>query len=217
MFQLFHLENEMHPKQRQAPLKTPLLLLLLLAALGSTLATRAQTSATVSKSAEISAFAGFTNSASDYGIQRNNGVTVGADYTRFLRWPIAPSIEVRGSYTSGLLITEESILAGLRLEAPFKRRYHPYVDVLYGGTKVLFKFPPTPTYTTDQTSAISLGGGINIDIVRNFQLKLDYQRQFENFGPNGIQPNNADFTLTPGAYTLGVVYRIPFKARQGYR
>jgi hypothetical protein len=207
----------MHSKQRRASCKTTLIVLFVLAALGNTHAAWGQTSATASKQAEISAFAGFTNSASDYGTQRNNGVTLGADYTRFFRWPVVPSFEVRGSYTTGLLITEESILFGLRLEAPIRRRYHPYADILYGGTKIDFKFPPNPTYTSDQTSALSIGGGVNIDIVRQFQLKLDYQRQFENFGPNGTQPNNADFTLTPGAYTLGVVYRIPFRARQGFK
>ena len=99
-------------------------------------------------------------------------------------------------------ITEESILFGLRLEAPFRQRFHPYGTALFGGTKIFFKFPPTPTYTYDQASAFSLGGGIDFDVTRNFRAKFDYQQQFENFGPNGIQSNNADFTLTPARIHL---------------
>ena len=191
-----------------------MLSLFLLAALSATPLARAQKDGTVTKSAEISAFAGFTNIDPDYGISRNNGFTLGADYTRFFHFPVAPSFEIRANHTSGIAITEESILFGLRLEAPFRQRFHPYATVLYGGTKVLFKFPPTPTYTYDQTSAISLGGGLDFDVTRNFRAKFDYEQQFENFGANSVNP---DFTLTPGGFTVGVVYRVPFKARQGYK
>ena len=197
-------------KPRQAPL---MLSLFLLAAFIAP-AARAQKDGTVVKSAEISAFAGFTNIDPDYGISRNNGFTLGADYTRFLHFPVAPSLEVRVNHTSGIAITEESILFGLRFEAPFHQRFHPYGTALIGGTKIFFKFPPFPTYTNDQASAFSLGGGIDIDVTRNFRAKFEYQQQFEGFGPNGIQ---SDFTLTPGGFTAGVVYRIPFKARQGFK
>jgi hypothetical protein len=195
------------------PLLVPFTLSLFLwAALNAPLA-RAQKDGTVTKSAEISAFAGFTNIDSDYGT-RNNGFTIGADYTRFFHFPIAPSFEVRANHTSGISLTEESILFGLRLEAPFRQRFHPYATALFGGTKIFFKFPPTTTYTYDQTSAISLGGGIDVDVTRNFRAKFDYQQQFEDFGANAFNP---DFTLTPSGFTAGVVYRIPFTARQGYK
>ena len=189
--------------------------LFVLAALSAAPA-RAQRDSSASKSAEISAFGGFTNLNSDYG-SRNNGITLGADYTRFFHFPVAPSFEVRANRTSGIGLTEESVLFGLRLEAPFRQRFHPYATVLYGGTKIIFKTPPSPTYTYDQSSATSIGGGIDVDVTRNFRAKFDYQQQFENFGPNGTQPNDADFTLTPAGFTVGVVYRIPFKPRQGFK
>lgn len=174
---------------------------------------RAQQDSSASKSAEISAFGGYTNINSDYG-RRNNGITLGADYTRFLHFPIAPSFEVRANHTSGPGLTEESVLFGLRLEAPFRQRFHPYATVLYGGTKIIFKTPPTPTYTYDQSSAISIGGGVDFDVTHDFRAKFDFQQQFEDFGNNGI---HQDFTLTPAGFTIGVVYRIPFKPRQGFR
>jgi len=188
--------------------------LLALAALSVATAAQAQQTSTASKSAEISVFGGYTNINSDYGIDRNNGVTIGGDYTRFFRFPVVPSLEVRGNYTTGLAVTEKSILFGLRLEAPFRQRFHPYATVLFGGTRIDFKFPPSPTYTYDKTSALSLGGGVDVDVTRNFRAKFDYQQQFEDFGPNGFQK---DFTLTPGGFTIGVVYRIPFGSRHGPR
>jgi hypothetical protein len=194
----------------------PILSLFALAAFSIAPAAQAQQSASASKSAEISAFAGYTDINSDYGT-RNKGVTLGADYTRFFHFPVVPSFEVRGNYTSGLGVTEESILFGLRLEAPFRRRFHPYATFLYGGTKIYFNFPPSPTYTYDQSSATSIGGGIDVDVAHNFRAKLDYTQQFENFGPNGTLPNNANFTLTPAGFTGGVVYRIPFKSRHGFK
>jgi hypothetical protein len=187
-----------------------------LAAFSIAPAAQAQRSASASKSAEISAFAGYTNINSDYGT-RNSGVTLGADYTRFFHFPVVPSFEVRGNYTSGLSLTEESVLFGLRLEAPFRQRFHPYATLLYGGTKIYFNFPPSPRYTYDQAPATSIGGGIDVDVAHTFRAKLDYTQQFENFGPNGTQPNNANFTLTPAGFTVGVVYRIPFKPRRGFK
>jgi opacity protein-like surface antigen len=203
----------MQASKSRKPRQVLLTLSLFLLAVLSVPVARAQKDGTVTKSAEISAFAGFTNLNSDYGT-RNNGFTLGADYTRFLHFPIAPSFEVRANHTSGPSLNEESILAGLRVEAPFRQRFHPYVTALFGGTKVFFKLPPSPTYTYDTASAFSLGGGIDFDVTRNFRAKFDYQQQFEDFGSNAFNP---DFTLTPAGFTAGVVYRIPFKARQGYK
>jgi hypothetical protein len=196
-------------KSRQALLALSLFLVTVLSAAPA----RAQQVGSASRSAEISAFGGYTNINSDYG-PRNKGVTLGADYTRFFHFPVAPSLEIRANRTTGAALTEESILFGLRLEAPFRQRFHPYATVLYGGTKILFNVPPIPTYTYDQTSAVSIGGGLDVDVTHNFRAKFDYQQQFEDFGPNGI---HQDFTLTPDGFTIGVVYRIPFKPRQGFR
>jgi opacity protein-like surface antigen len=209
MLQLFHLEREMQASKSRQALIT--LSLFLLAAL-SAVPVCAQREGTVSRSGEVTAFAGFTNINSDFN-NRNNGVTLGADYTYFFHSPVQPSFEVRANYTSGPALTEESVLFGLRLEAPFRHRFHPYATALYGGTKIEFKFPPIPTYTYDQTSATSIGGGIDIDVTDNFRAKFDYQQQFEDFGNNGI---HQDFTLTPAGFTIGVVYRIGFKRRQGF-
>jgi hypothetical protein len=184
-------------------------ILLTLAVVSGSPVALAQADTTASKSAEISAFAGYTNSSTDYGRQRNTGGIVGVDYTRFFGWRVAPALEIRAYRNSGELITQEAALGGLRLQGRINR-FHPYGDVLAGGVKIVFKIPPIPTYTHDNTFTTSFGGGVDIDIVRNFQAKIDFQAEFANYGPNNTRPNNEDFTLTPRLWNFGIVYRIPF-------
>jgi Outer membrane protein beta-barrel domain len=192
--------------------RASLFFLFLLVVLSEGRAARAQADPTATRTAALSAFGGYTNSNSDYGRYRNTGGTVGVDYTRYFRWRVIPSLEIRGNYTTGPDLKQGSILFGPRLQMDL-HRFHPYADVFYGGTKIIFQFPPAPGYTYDIASTVSVGGGVDIDVLSHFQAKIDYQKEFMNFGPNGTQPNNADFTLTPSLFTVGVVYRIPFRAR----
>jgi hypothetical protein len=189
-----------------------LLFLFLFAVLSESRAARAQSDATATRTTALSAFGGYTNSDSDYGEKRNSGGTVGVDFTRYFRWRVVPSFEIRGNYTTGPDLKQESILFGPRLQMDL-HRFHPYANVLYGATKIIFQSPQDPDYTYDVAPTISVGGGVDIDVTSHFQAKIDYQEEFMNFGPNGTQPNNADFTLTPTLLTVGVVYRIPFRAR----
>jgi opacity protein-like surface antigen len=191
------------------------LLVFALAVLSGTYAAQAQANSTASKSADISVFGGFSHGNPDYGPQDNNGITIGADYTRYFGWRVDPSLEIRANRTNGDLITQKSAQVGIRLQSDF-RRFHPYVDGLIGGTSIHFKIPPNPyapKYVDDSAFSYSIGGGVDIDVIRNFQAKVDYQREFMNFGPNGTQPGNGDFTLSPSLWTIGVVYRIPFRPR----
>jgi hypothetical protein len=203
----------MHPRtHRKSLLRVSLLFLFLLAVLSEGRAARAQADPTASRTAAFSAFAGYTNSNSDYGRYRNTGATAGVDYTRYFGWRVAPSLEIRANDTTGPNIKQESILFGVRVQTDF-RRFHPYADALFGGTKIFFAVPPTPHYTQDIASTTSIGGGIDVDVVRGFQVKFDYQGEFMNFGPNGTQPGNGNFTLAPTLLTVGVAYHIPFGAR----
>jgi hypothetical protein len=198
---------------RQRPYCEPLqwvgLLFLFLLAASSQTRARAQALPTASRSMDFAAFGGYTHSSSDFGAFNNNGGTVGVDITRYVRWRVAPSLEVRANYTSGPTIIEKSILAGIRLDTNI-RRFHPYVDGLFGGSKIIFAHAPQPGYTYDIGTVYALGGGVDIDLLRNFQAKVDFQNEFMNFGHNGLKPANEDFTLTPPLLTIGVAYRIPF-------
>ena len=58
-------------------------------------------------------------------------------------------------------------------------------------------------YLGDNSIVYSYGGGVDIDLVRHFQAKIDFQGQHWKTG-NAI-------TLTPSILLLGITYHIPFR------
>jgi hypothetical protein len=164
------------------------------------------------KASDISVFAGVGRVKTDYGKDTNKGVTAGFDFTRyFRRLPVVPSIELRGSYVPAPAVTEKSFTGGLRLSYPF-HRFHPYGDFLAGGAELTFHPDPYPGYTSDRGRIYSFGGGIDVDVVRNIALMVDYQQQKWNLGQNiAFAPYGTDFTLSPKLLVIGVHYTIPFR------
>lgn len=164
----------------------------------------AQAALTASKSMDISTFAGYSNTSPDYySSPRNSGVTFGANVTRYFHFPVDPSLEARVNIADGSTVNERSYLFGLRGEVQAFHafpRMHPYADFLVGPGNIHFKFN-TNGYLGDNSTVYSYGGGADIDLVRNFQAKVDYQRQHWNTG---------EIAFTPGALTFGITYRFPF-------
>ena len=160
----------------------------------------AQASNTASKAAAISVFAGLNVSDPAYGPNRNTGVSLGANYTRYLRFPVQPSVEVRANFSNGTYANERSYLFGLRALVPVGR-FEPYADFLVGPGNI--HFPLNVGYTGDNSTVYDYGGGVDVPVFRNFALKLDVQAQHWNTG---------EFTFTPILGTVGISYRIPFRA-----
>ncbi|MEO7029468.1 MAG: hypothetical protein ABI147_08690 [Acidobacteriaceae bacterium] len=179
------------------------LLAILLLAIAPTLRSQAQGLPTASKTIDISVFGGYLTENPDYGPTRNKGFFVGANATRYFHWPVAPSLEVRYNRTTGQYINDSSFVGGPRIQVDLFHRFHPYADFLLGIDSIHFVRPFDPTFLNDSAIVYDLGGGIDIDLVRNFQLKLDYQGQTANFG--------SGFSLAPRPLSIGVVYRIPFR------
>ena len=131
----------------------------------------------------------------------NTGITLGGDYTRYFGWsaaglPIDPSLEIRGTYTKGQVVEERTAMAGLRVHTSIRDRYHPYIDLLFGLGVI--DYAANSGYPQDHGLAYSLGGGIDIDLIRHFQLKLDFQEQSWNLGVNLQQvPSGGNYTLSP--------------------
>lgn len=165
---------------------------------------RAQAVLTASKTMDLSAFAGYSNTAPDYySSPRNSGVTIGVNITRYFHFPVAPSFEARVNVADGSILNERSYLIGLRGQVQALRvlpRVHAYADFLAGPGNIHFNFN-TNGYLGDNSPVYSYGGGADIDLARNFQAKVDYQRQHWNTG---------EITFTPGALTFGINYRFPF-------
>jgi hypothetical protein len=166
---------------------------------------------TASKGAEISAFGGYAVAKTDYGPSARKGISAGVDFTIFPRFAVAPSLEVRAQDVVAQDVTEKAVLVGLRVQKDFRDKLHPYVDFLIGGSEIVYHIQPYPDYTSDKSKAYSFGGGINIDIMRHFGLKMDVQRQNLNFGSNYALQPTGNYTLTPTTAMVGVTYTVPFR------
>jgi hypothetical protein len=177
----------------------------------------AQSKVTADKTMDVSVFGGYLYTDPDIGrrTDRGNGVSVGADLTRYFGWRVAPSVEVRGNYASAPFASESTALIGLRVKTDLHRTLHPYADFLVGGGRIAFTNPPAPGYNSDKSLVYSLGGGVDIDVHRNFAAKVDFQGQSWNMGisPSVTGSQTKRFTLVPIALMVGVTYRIPFRPR----
>lgn len=173
----------------------------------ASLSASAQASFTASRTLGISVFAGGMHLNTDYG-DTNYGVVFGADLTRRFRLFNA-GLEARATISSqGDAVKETTFGGGLRLGKDF-RRFHPYADVLVGEGTITFTHPvvyPTGPYASDNSAIFSFGGGLDYDLTHSFALKADYNSQSWHLGEEQNR-------LTPAAFTVGIVYQIPFGSR----
>lgn len=148
---------------------------------------------------EIAPFAQFTIITPDWGPVDNRGYTVGADYTRFIRSIVQPSIEIRMTAANGSTVGEKTYSGGLKLQTRI-RGVRPYVTILAGKGFITFT-QPINNYLGDNSLIYTLGGGAAFAAGRHMDLRLDFTHQNWNIGPQ---------TLTPITLGAGLAYRIPF-------
>jgi hypothetical protein len=162
---------------------------------------------------ELDAFAGYTYLQNDYRAPYNNsGVTLGADYTHFIKHVhglIIPSLQVRGTIAPGVADSQRTIEIGPKI-ATTLGRLHPYGDFMFGMGVITFPLPPNPIpgaeYRVRDSSAVYVyGGGITYDLTRRWSALVDYQQQYWNLGEHPPDP------FYPQAVTVGLLFHIPFK------
>ena len=172
----------------------------------------AQARPAAERPADLSVFALYNRLDPDYGQDVNNGFAFGLDYTRYPNWWVKPSLEFRGRYNSGRVVTESVYSGGIRLVKPI-HEFHMYGDVLFGAGSIKYNYPSVPIlpngkpYTSDGTTVLSVGGGVDIDLWRDFSLRGDYQ--YEWWRLDKYTP----IYLNPYAYSFGIVYHIPIHRR----
>jgi opacity protein-like surface antigen len=163
----------------------------------------AQQAPAANRESTLAIFGGYKLLAPDYGPTKNNGGFVGVDYAPFPNIPLHPKFEVRASFAKGSTVNENTYLFGPRLGFHFAKRFHPYADAMIGYGTIHWNFvydPRNPSYTGDNSIVYSLGGGVDVDIARGFQAKVDYQYEFWNLGESQ--------TLTPSGLGVGLAYRF---------
>jgi hypothetical protein len=182
--------------------------LLLLSCIALPSLAHAQATSTASKTTRLSVFGGVSRVSTDYNSQEY-GFTVGGDVTHHFHL-LDGSLEARYTRATGDPVSESSFAGGIKAEKAY-RSFHPYVDLLIGQGNITFIRPiiyPTGPYAGDNSIIYVAGAGLDYDITPRFALKLDGQIQSWKVGSEAAR-------LTPSAITLGVVYRIPFKALRG--
>lgn len=174
-----------------------------------------QAISTAGKSANIFVFGGYEFVQPDYGPDyiKDNGFVAGGTFVRYFRvgrYPLGVGAEGRYQKVTGTIVNETTWGGGLRLDTLIGTRFHPYVEGLYGRGEIDYNFLPVPSrpnYRSDTGSVLQYGFGVDIDVTRDFSLKLE-----------GLQQNwniTSAYTLGPAAYTAAIVYRIPFKSYVG--
>lgn len=174
---------------------------LALTALAATPRAHAQASATASKANDISIFAGGTYSNPQYGPYYDKGFSFGGNIVHHVNRFVDPSLEARFNFTSGTDASERTYLVGLRAQTAVYR-LHPYGDFLIGAGTLRFNLSNGQNYSAPSSTVFSYGGGLDIDVFRQYQLKLDMQQQHWLLGD---QPFN------PWIAMVGVTYRFHFR------
>lgn len=172
----------------------------------------AQALPTATKTAEISAFGGYTAASPDFDKFAKTGFTFGADFTLFPHWHVDPSVEARYSFAHSSGISEKAFLVGPRAQFDVLHgRLHPYADVLFGVGTISYHPIVSPGDSSDSGAAVSYGGGVDYDVTRHISLKGDVQRQSWNLGANAFfKPQGGNYTLSPTTYTFGASYHFEF-------
>ena len=161
---------------------------------------------TASKEAGISFFGTYSRVSTDRSSQKDNGFTVGFAYTRYLHWFLTPSLEVRCKIANGGTVGEKTFGGGIRVEHRF-RNFYPYANFFGSYGKITFANPitsvPGPRYYYDDSTVYSTGAGLDYDITSNWAARVDYQFEHWHTGFRN--------TFTPQIFSIGILYRIPFK------
>ena len=152
----------------------------------------------------MTAFGQVTYRQPDWGADKNWGATAGAALTPFIPLWIEPSLELRVGSASGGVVKERTFSGGLKLAAKVGR-LQPYFIAEEGVGWIYFVHPGLNSegqpYVRDSSQIHVLGGGVEIQAVSQWQIRLDYTQEYWNLAPPRIYPRTM---------SIGVTYRIPF-------
>jgi hypothetical protein len=183
-------------------MKSTLLLGISIAATGIA---SAQATVTAQRGAEIAPFVTTTLVSPDWGQTNNIGFTAGVDYTRFIRSIVQPSLDLRVTNANGKNVGERTYLGGFKIETTIKG-VHPYA-VLLAGTGYIKFMNPIDSYGSDTSFVYALGGGADFHVTQSWKVRLEYTQQHWDLDPQ---------ILTPGNFSVGASYSIPFHANGGW-
>lgn len=197
-----HFSSSTHAQEH--PISSTLLVAAFTCVFSSTF--HAQAFSTASKSNSIDLFGGYTNANPGFGDKRDMGATFGFDFTHYFKHlPVAPSFEARSTFINGAIANERTYLFGVKAETHIGNRFHPYGGFLIGPGNIHFNQQSASSFFLigDNSTVMSLGGGVDIDLRTRWQAKVDYQ--WQRWDAGSLQHYH------PSGVTFGVTYHFPFK------
>ena len=188
---------------------------LLLATISWAHAASAQyTMPTASRTLQLSAFGAATGVFTGLDGGKNFGITAGGDLALPPWRGVRPTIEVRGEFPTdhGLVDSQKSVLAGLKVDFLLNHRLRPYGDFLFGRGQM--NYGPfgyvygNNIYALTTTYIDSPGGGIDFQMTGHYAIRVDgqYQRWASAPTPSGV------IWSTVGS--AGLVYNFTFDRRR---
>jgi hypothetical protein len=170
-----------------------------------------QASPAATPALQLSVFGGITGTDTGLASGKNLGLTGGAG----LRLPpfraLYPELEFRGTYAidDDGIDRQKNVLAGAKIAAHLGR-LQPYGDFLFGRGEISYpgsgyQVPGKPIFYTQSSSIVlSPGGGLDLNLSKQWALKMDLQVQ--RYSTPVAETGH--IYATSGA--LGIVYRFDF-------
>ena len=160
---------------------------------------------TASRTLQLSAFGAATGVLTGLGGGKNFGITAGGDLGLPPWHGVRPTIEVRGEFPTdhGLVDSQKSVLAGLKVDFLLNHRFRPYGNFLFGRGQMDYGnfgyVYGNNIYALTTTYIDSPGGGIDYQMTEHYAIRLDaqYQRWADAPTPSGhIWSTSASAGLT---------------------
>jgi opacity protein-like surface antigen len=147
--------------------------------------------------------AGYSNFQPDFGLHRDNGISVWGDY-RVWRF-IKVEVEYRTLFDTHSEQLKEHTFAGGAVGQYRWHKWEPYGKFLFGKAHIDFSplYSAPPTYRSDDYSAYMLGGGVQYRLTHKLRARFDYEYQHWNSDLAGSKNS-----LTPNGLTIGASYSI---------
>jgi hypothetical protein len=196
---------------KQSRVVLTLAMLLAIISWGS-VASAQDTHATAVRPLQLSAFGGVSGVFTGLSGGKNFSITAGADLGLPPWRGVRPELEVRGTYPTdhGLVVSQKSILGGLKVDFLLNHRLHPYGDFLFGRGQMDYRFGylfNNEVYEITSTNVASAGGGFDYDLTDSLSVKVDGQFQRWGYAPT---PSG---TIYSKLGTAAIVYRFGFDRR----
>lgn len=160
----------------------------------------------------LSAFGGVDGTYTGIEGGKNLGVTAGIDLRVFTFGRYMLSGEVRGTEPlhDGRVDSQNDVLAGIKVDRVLFGRVNPYANILIGRGRIDYQsggyaIPSQGLiYIGSNSTVISPGAGVDLDLEDHFAIKLD--AQFQHWDT----PVTTSGSVYAKALTAGIVYRFDF-------